>query len=151
HRMMIAVAAGLGGLLAMQAGAKIEAPLTAAYLLILGLRIAFEVPAGVPPAWIFRSVLDPRQNETLGVARRIVLAFLAPLVIAPWLAFAWWRWGAVSAILESLVVLALSLCAIEALLAGYRKIPLTCPTPGFRENFVMLCLIQVLSFLVFTR
>jgi hypothetical protein len=151
HRLVIAVAAGIGGLLALSAGATLEAPLSAAYLLILGLRIAFEIPASVPAGWIFRAALDPRTNETVGVARRIILAFLTPFVLAPWLAFASWRWGPLTAATGTLFVLAFSLCAAEALLVGYRKLPLTCPTPGFRENLVMLCLIQVLAFLVFTR
>jgi hypothetical protein len=151
HRFVIAVAAGLGGLLALRSGATLEAPLSAAYLLVLGLRVAFEIPAGVPSGWIFRASLDPRTNETLGVARRLILAFLAPLVLAPWFAFACWRWGAIAASVQTLFVLAFSLCAAEALLAGYRKLPLTCPTPGFRENLVMLCLIQVLGFIAFTR
>jgi len=150
HRLIICVAGGMGGLLALRAGATLEAPLSAAYLLILGLRIALEIPAGVPAAWIFRAALDPRANQTIGVARRIILAFLTPLVLIPWLAFASWRWGPLTAITGTLFVLAFSLCAAEAQLAGYRKLPLTCPTPGFRENLVMVCLIQVIGFLVFT-
>jgi len=150
HRLVIAVAAGMGGLLALRAGATLEAPLSAAYLLILGLRIAVEIPADVPAAWVFRSALDPRTNETLGVTRRIMLSFVTPFVLVPWSIFACWRWGAPTATLQVLVVLALSLCAMEGLLAGYRKLPLTCPTPAFRENLVMLCLIQVITFVIFT-
>jgi hypothetical protein len=37
------------------------------------------------------------------------------------------------------------------LLAGYRKIPLTCAVPGFRDNLLLLCVAQVLGFAVFTR
>jgi hypothetical protein len=48
-------------------------------------------------------------------------------------------------------VLALSLCFMEILLAGYRKVPLACPMPGFRDNLLMLCLMQFLGFEVFTR
>jgi len=52
---------------------------------------------------------------------------------------------------HTLYVLALSLCFVELLLAGYRKIPLTCPVPGFRDNFLLLCLIQFFGFECFTR
>ena len=81
HRLAIAVAVGLGWMAAFQDPAG--AALAAAYLLILGLRVAFELPAGVPANWIFRATLDPQQNETAGIARRVMLSFLTPLVLAP--------------------------------------------------------------------
>jgi hypothetical protein len=149
HRLCIAVSIGLGWLLASQEAAR--GSLIAAYLLILGLRLAFDIPAGVPANWIFRATLDPRRNETLPAARRVILSFLAPLVLLPALALTWWRAGFPIAALHTLYVLALSVSLTEILLAGYRKIPLTCPIPGFRNNLPMLCLIQLLGFEVFTR
>jgi hypothetical protein len=143
HRLAIAVAIGLGWM----AGSA----LAAAYLLILGLRIAFELPAGVPANWIFRLTLDPQRAETAAVARRAMLAFLTPLVLAPALAVAWWQSGVVVAIGHTLYVLALSAILMEVLLAGYRKLPCACPMPGFRDNFLMLCLLQLVGFVIFTR
>lgn len=142
HRMAIAVAAGLGWM----AGSS----LAAAYLLILGLRVAFEMPAGVRANWIFRATLDERRNDTAAVARRAMLAFLAVGVLAPALAIAWWQSGLVHAIGHTLYVLALSVALIEVLLLGYRKLPVTCPMPGFRDNFLMLCLIQFLGLVLFS-
>ena len=123
----------------------------AAYLLILGLRIAFDLPASVAGAWIFRVILDPREYQTLTVARRVIFSFLVPLVLLPTLAFFWWWWSFPIAVGHTLYVLALSLCFAELLLAGYRKIPLACPLPGFRDNFLLLCLIQFFGFECFTR
>jgi hypothetical protein len=164
HRLAIAVSIGLGWLLAFQTASSaaaspspiptlplLEAPLIAAYLLILGLRIAFDLPAGVPAAWIFRAILDPRENQTLPVARRVMLSFLVPLVLLPTLAFFWWRWNFLMAAEHTLYVLALSLCFVELLLTGYRKMPLTCPVPGFRDHFLILCLLQFFGFECFTR
>jgi hypothetical protein len=168
HRLWIAVALGLGYLLAFQSasetlsagesgrdilpeGPLLQAPLIAAYLLILGLRLAIDLPAGVPANWIFRSVLDARENETLGVARQVILSFVTPLVLLPSLVLSIWRWGLLTGLVQTLYVLALCLCLLEALLAGYRKVPLTCPMPGFRDNLLMLCLVQFLGFELFTR
>jgi len=168
HRLAIAVSIGLGGLLASQdlasvlpavvdkgttlpAVALLEAPLVAVYLLVLGLRIAIELPAGVSANWIFRAVLDSRENDALPVARRVLLSFLVPVVVVPDLAFSWWAWGAATAALHILYLLALSVSLIEVQLAGYRKVPLTCPMPGFRDNLLMLCLVQFLGFELFTR
>jgi hypothetical protein len=143
HRLAIAVTIGLGWM----AGSDFAA----AYLLLLGLRVAFELPAGVPANWIFRATLDPQRNETAGIARRVMLAFLTPLVIAPALAAAWWQAGLLTAIVHTAYLFALSASLMEILLAGYRKLPVTCPMPGFKDNFLMLCLIQLLGFLIFTR
>ena len=154
HRLAIAVSIGLGWLLALEdlaEGFDREAPLVAAYLLLLGLRVAFEIPASIASNWIFRAAVDPRSNESLGVGRHVMLSFLTCFVLVPWLAYSWWRWGAVVALLDTAFVLALSLCLIEALLTGYRKVPLACPMPGFRDNFLMLCLLQVLAFEAFTH
>ncbi len=154
HRLSIAVSIGLAWLLALQdlsEGLAREAPLVAAYLLLLGLRVAFELPASVPANWVFRAVLDPRNNESAGVARQVMLSFLTPLVLVPCLAYSWWRWGFLAAVPHTVYVLALSLCLIEVLLAGYRKVPLTCPLPGFRDNLLVLCLLQVLGFEAFTH
>jgi hypothetical protein len=157
HRLCIAVAAGLGWVLGAQAASgtselsRLSAPLIAAYLLILGLRIAFDLPAGLAANWIFRAVLDWRANEALPAARRVMLSFLIPLVLLPTFAIAWWRWSPAVAALQTLYVTAVSVCLIEILLFGYRKIPLTCPMPGFRENLVALCLIHFLGFELFTQ
>jgi hypothetical protein len=167
HRLFIAVSIGLGWLLAVQevsstipavwdksglpAVAMLDAPLAAAYLLILGLRVAFELPAGVPANWVFRTIVDGRENETLPVARRVLFSFLIPFVVLPDLVLSWWAWGPVTAGIHLLYLLALSLCLIEVQFAGYRKVPLTCPMPGFRDNLLMLCLVQFLGFELFTR
>ena len=164
HRLCLAVAVGLGWLLAVQnvAGARagsdvlpaigvLAAPLTAAYLLILGLRVALEMPVTLPANWAFRIVLDPKENETAFIARRVLYAFLVLFVLAPCLAFSLWRLSPGVAVLHTLYVLALSAFLVELLLTNYRKMPLGCPTPGFRQNLLMLCLLQLFYFLAFTR
>jgi hypothetical protein len=125
--------------------------LIAAYLLILGLRVAFDLPAGVSSNWIFRATVDAREKSAQPVARRVMLAFLTLCVVLPTAASWVWLWGWRAAISETFYLFALSLCFIEFLLEGYRKVPLTCPMPGFRDNFLMLCLLQFLGFELFTR
>jgi hypothetical protein len=154
HRLSLAVSIGLGWLLALQdisEGRDHEAPLVAAYLILLGLRVAFDLPASVAANWNFRVALDPRSNESACVARQVMLSFLTSFVLLPCLAYSWWRWGLGLALLHTAYVLALSLCLIETLLTGYRKVPLTCPLPGFRDNLLLLCLLLVLGFEAFTH
>ena len=150
HRLCVCVAMGIGWLAAWNSG-PLAAPFSAAYVLILGLRLAFEIPAAAPASWVYRAVLDPREHETLPIARRAIFAFLTPIVLLPALALAWWNAGLATACLHTAYLAALSLCAAELQLAGYRKIPLTCPTPGFRDHLLVLCLLQFLGFELFTR
>ncbi len=168
QRFCISVSVALGWLLAFQSAssgltprphppswppevALLAAPLMTAYLLMLGLRLAFELPAALPANWIFRSTLPCLEHETVGIGRRVMLAFLTPLVLLPNLVLFSWRAGFQVAMLHTLYVLALSLCLIEILLSGYRKIPFTCLMPGFRENLLLRCLLQLLGFIAFTR
>jgi hypothetical protein len=166
HRLALAVSVGLGWLLALDdvanapaaapgnpfpSLAQLAAPLSAAYVLILGLRVAFELPAGVSANWIFKAILDPREEAALPVARRLMFSFLVPVVALPGFAYAYATSGFSMAAMETLYLLALSWCAMELQLAGYRKVPLTCPMPGFRDNLLMLCLMQFLGFELFTR
>jgi hypothetical protein len=143
HRLIIAVALGLG--------AMAQSALAAAYLLILGLRIAFEIPAAVPANWIFRATLDSPTLDTAPIARRAIFAFLTTLVLVPTLGLTVYRAGPIYAVVHTAYVAALSIALVELFLAGYRKLPVTCPMPGFKDNFLMLCLIQFLGFLLFSR
>jgi hypothetical protein len=157
HRMCIAVAAGLGWLLGMQQAmaadraTRLEAPFTAAFLLILGLRIAFELPAGVASNWVFRAALNPSANPALNAPRRVILSFLVLVVLAPAFVLGWRDMGFFVAAMHTMVVLALSLSLGEIMLTGYRKIPLTCPLPPFRDNFLALCVIQITAFALFIQ
>ncbi|HEX3876114.1 MAG TPA: hypothetical protein VHW24_03955 [Bryobacteraceae bacterium] len=157
HRMCLAVAAGLGWLLGAQLAmspdfnSRLEAPFTVAYLLILGLRIAFEMPASVPANWAFRAALDTRVHPGLGAVRRVILSLLVPLVVAPAFVLAWRDIGFGAALIHAFVVLALSMSLAEVMLAGYRKIPLTCPMPPFGSNFLVLIVIQIVAFALFMQ
>ena len=162
HRLCFAVTLGLGWLLAFQrlasvpaaataipAAAELEAALIAAYLLTLGLRVALALPVSLPAGWVFRSNIDPSQNETAAIARRIFAAFITCFVLAPSLALSVWRIGVAAALLHTFYTLAISALLVECYLAGYRAMPLGCPTRGFRHSLPLVCLLQILGFLAF--
>ena len=64
---------------------------------------------------------------------------------------AWWNWSLGFAALHTFYVLAFSLFLIELQFSGYRKIPLGCPRPEFRENLLAMCMIQFFAFFALTR
>lgn len=144
HRMTIGVSVAIGWLLAAQTGDPLrQGPLVAGYLLLLGLRAAFDMPAAASASWIFRTILDEKENEAPAVARRVMAGFLTPLVLAPALAAGWWAWGPAAAVLHTFYVAALCGVLMEVFLVNYRKLPLACPMPGFRHNFLVVFLIHV--------
>jgi hypothetical protein len=83
------------------------------------------------------------------VSRRVMLSFLTPLVLAPAFVWGWWEWGIGTAALHTFYVLGLAWTLMELLLVNYRKLPLTCPMPGFRDNFLMMCGIQITGLVFF--
>ena len=170
HCLVIGAAAGLGFVLAVETVADslarsahmagsapmsslLSPPLIVGYLLICGLRFAFELPAALPANWVFRAVLmqtDIEAAQTAQVARNVILSFLTPLVFVPCLIWYSVVIGPRLAALHTLYVLALSLLLIDVLLFGFRRIPLTCPSPPFRNHLIVLCLLYALGFIAFT-
>src|SRR5450432_2243478 len=124
----MSVGLGLGWLMASPRFARSRAPHR-------GVSADSRYPPGLrTPGRRARQLDVPRGA---GPARRIMIAFHAPLVLLPAFALAWWHAGLATAAIHTLYVLALSLCMIEIQLAVYRKIPLTRPMPGFQGNFLI--------------
>jgi hypothetical protein len=125
-------------------------PLTMAYFVICGLRFVFEMPVELEANWMFQVILDPDRHESAAVARNASLALVVMAIILPTLAVYWALWDWRIAALHAIYVLGLSLLLIEGLLVGFRKIPFTCSFPPFRHNVVMLALLGVMGYFVFT-
>jgi len=151
HRLCLAVSLGLGWLLAVQSQSLEEGSLMSAYLLVAGLRLAFELPASVSANWIFRTLVSTQEAAALPVARQVMLNFLALGVLLPAFAWAWSVRGLGSAAIHTAYVLALTVCVMEILLWGYRKLPLTSPIPGFRDHLPLSCLSLFLGFEAFSH
>jgi len=147
HRLGLVMSIGVGWLFAF-AARGLEAPLAAAYIAILGARLAFELPAALSANWIFRVALHAHAAESCPTTR-VILSFLSPFVLAPTFVFSCLHSGWGAAFLETACVLALSLGLIAIFLEGYRKIPLTYPMPEFRDNFLLLFLVHILGFELF--
>ena len=129
----------------------LAAPLAVAYLMILGLRFVFEVPSGLNANWVYKVILDQEQHPTRAVARKMMLTFLVPGVLAP-VAIAYsWVWGVAAGLLHAAYVVALSAVLMEIVLLRFRKIPFTCTLPLFENHALMRVLIYVIGFFVFTN
>jgi hypothetical protein len=124
-------------------------PLILSYCIIVGLRLAFELPTELQANWIFRFCVDKHKHEARSLGLKAILSFVLPwvwLFAAPIYAYFWGWW---SGIFQAVVVTVWSFLLAEILLLKFRKLPFTCPYPQFRHSAVVLALSYVLGFFVF--
>ena len=128
----------------------LAAPLALAYFFIVGIRFVLEVPTGVTANWVYKVILDRSPRETSGVARKIMLTFLAPAVILPCAAGYSWASGPRVGLVHAAYVLILSVLLMDIVLLRFRKIPFTCTLPQFQNHAIMLVFIYFIGFFLFT-
>lgn len=142
-------AATAGGRNALPSAVWLSIPLIVIYFLLLGIRFSFEIPVMLRANWIFRLRTNPDANECVGLARKIMLTFLTPVVAAVLLVYGFrlsWRIG----VIHAAIVAAVSMLLIEILLVRFRKIPFTCSAPHFKSNVLVSVFFYVLGFVLFT-
>jgi hypothetical protein len=125
-------------------------PLTLVYFLVLGLRCAFDIPASIRANWLFRLTIDPETRECTTLTRKVIFAFLFPaliLICFPLYAY-FWSWG--TALIHTAVVAAMCVMLTEILLMHFRKVPFTCSAPVFKSHAIVVVLVYIFGFFVFT-
>ncbi len=145
-----ALSALAGPTLAVPDSETLSIPLIVAYFVICGLRFVFEMPVELESNWVFQVALDPDKHESAAVARNVILTVVTVGIALPALVAyaAAWSWSI--AILQAIYLLAMSLLLAEGLLVGFRKIPFTCSFPRFRNDVLMLAVLGVIGYFVFT-
>lgn len=166
HRLLLAGFIGLGIAIAIQDistdgrvamhstgrlpdAALLSAALAVVFFLLSGLSIAFNVPAELPANWTFCVISEFRSDDARRVARKLMLAFLAPVIVAT-AAICSASWGARLGIAHTAFVLLASLLLTEILLMSYRKIPFACSHSAGKHNAGMVLAVYFLSFLFFS-
>jgi hypothetical protein len=156
HRLVLTAVGGLALVLASQAlldafadanslrqaaltPDALSVPFILSFLVIVGLRIVFEIPAELRSNWIFQFMVDPDQQECETLARRIILILVLPWLLAISLPVYAYLEGWKVAILHSLLVVAWAVLLTNIVLIRFRKIPFTCTLPVFKQHsFVTL-------------
>jgi hypothetical protein len=129
--------------------ALLGVPLAVAYFLLFGLLLAFRIPAFRRSNWIFRISVDPATSQCEALARRVMVTFSAPLMIATLAIYShYWGWKIAAA--HTIIVSIMMLLLIETLLLGYRQIPFTCNRPPFKESSFVWFVVCVLGFYGFS-
>jgi hypothetical protein len=116
---------------------------------LLGIRLAFEVPSDLSANWIFKLWVEPGGEQPRQLARRVLLTFsigwIAPLCFL----FAAFVWDWPTALLQTAILTACSVVFVEFLLVKFRKIPFTCSYPAFQSNSTVVLLSYLFGFEVF--
>jgi hypothetical protein len=166
HRLVLTAVGGLALVLASQAlmdafdGGKslrqaaltpdaLSIPFILSFLIIVGLRVVFEIPADLRSNWIFQLMVDPDRQECEGLARRVILILVLPWLIAISLPVYAYLEGWKVACLHTLLVVTWALLLTNIVLIRFRKIPFTCTLPLFKQHSFVTLLSGCFGFLIY--
>jgi hypothetical protein len=140
----------MNGISHVPSAAILSIPLTLAYFLILGMRCAFEVPLALRANWLFRLTVSPDTFECAPLARKLIFLLIFPPLILIGLPVYARFWGWELASIHIVIVGAMCALFTKVLSMQFRKIPFTCSLPAFKSNSIVVILIYVIGFFVFS-
>lgn len=166
HRLVLTGVGGLALVLASQAlmtasettkSARMAAmtpealsiPFTISFLLIIALRVVFEIPAELRANWVFQLMLDADRPESEPLARRVIfLAVLPWLLMVTFVAYFYLESPLIAAIHTALVV---TWCCLltNIVLIRFRKLPFTCSLPVFKQHSIVILIALCFGFLIY--
>jgi hypothetical protein len=124
-------------------------PYILCFCIILGIRLAFEIPSDLRANWVFALWIDPDALQTRPIARRVLLTFaLAPLVPICFVSSTI-LWGFAVAILHTAIFTVCTIAFVELLLLRFRKIPFTCSYPQFQSHSALIFVAYLFGFVIF--
>ncbi len=125
-------------------------PYILSFCIIIGIRLAFEIPSDLRANWVFALWIDPDALQTRPIARKVLLTFsLAPLIPVCFPSSAI-LWGVDTALLHTAIFTACTVAFVELLLLRFRKIPFTCSYPQFQSHSALIFIAYLFGFLIFT-
>lgn len=124
-------------------------PFIVSYCLIVGLCFAFSIPMELRANWVFKLLLEKAMPECIPLARKVLLTFVVPWVLAIVLPLHVYLWGWMSGLLHVFMVTLWATLLADILLLRFRKVPFTCSYPPFRNSAIMLLVIYLLGFFLY--
>ena len=155
HRFFLATYGGFGAAMAVLTlpsgrSGLVELPLELSFVLVSGLRAAFNFPSELSANWAFRLTETEGIQPYLSATRKwIVLCGVLPLflLLTP-VEFAFFDWRL--AVFHLAYGIALSLLLVEIMFFGFRKAPFTCAHFPGKVNLVFLSVIYILGFSMYS-
>ena len=165
HRLVLTGIAGLALVLASQAllasfeearslrraamaPAALSVPFILTFLIIVGLRLVFEIPVELRANWIFQLMLDADKQESQGLARHVTLVAVLPVTLAITFVTYTYLAGVEIAVLHTLLVGAFSVLLTDIVLVRFRKLPFTCTMPVFKQHSIVILLSFCFGYLI---
>jgi hypothetical protein len=128
----------------------LSVPFILSFCIVVGIRLAFEIPSNLRANWIFALWIDPHTLQARSIARKTLLTFsLGPLVPVCFVS-SWLIWGFGIAFLHVAIFTACTAAFVELLLLRFRKIPFTCTYPPFQSHSALIFVAYLFGFLLFT-
>ncbi len=128
----------------------LSVPFLLSFCLIVGIRLAFEVPSDFRANWVFALWIDPNALQIRSIARKVLLTFsLIPLVPLCFVS-SFVLWSLSVALLHSAIFTGCTIAFVELLLLRFRKIPFTCSYPPFQSHSALVFVAYLFGFMFFT-
>jgi hypothetical protein len=156
HRLFLATYGGFGVALAVMhfssgKSGLLQLPLTLSFILVSGLRAAFNFPSELQGNWAFQVSEVNHAGEYMAAMRKwIVLCAIVPLfaLMAP-MEFACFSWGV--ALFHLAFGIMLSVLLMELMFVGFNKVPFTCAYFPGKVNLTGLSALYVFGFTTYSR
>ena len=124
-------------------------PFIISFLVVVGLRLVFEIPTELRSNWIFQLMLDRDGEECEPLARKVILTLLLPGLLAitfpAYVYLEGWR----IACLHTLLVTTWTVLLTNVVLIRFRKLPFTCTLPLFKQHSFVTLLSVCFGFLLY--
>lgn len=166
HRLVLTGFAGLALVLTSQAlmlasaGAKsaseaartpaaLSIPFVLTFLIIVGLRLVFEIPAELRSNWVFQLLIDPETQQSENLARRIMLVSVLPWVLPITFAVYLPLEGILVTALHTAIVTIGAVLLTNIVLVRLRKLPFTCTPPVFKQHSIVILISFCFGYLIY--
>jgi hypothetical protein len=166
HRLVLTGIGGLGLVLASQAlmesfdraksarqvaltPGALSLPFILSFVLILGLRLVFEMPAELRANWLFQLMVDSDRQESEPLARKVILLALVPATVAILFPTYVYLAGIVVATIHTVVVLTWAVLLTNVVLLRFRKLPFTCTMPVFKQHSIVIAVTFCFGYLLY--
>jgi len=166
HRLVLTAIGGLSLVLASQAlmdafqsvkswrdaalsPDALSIPFILSFLMIVGLRLVFEIPVDLRSNWIFQLMLDQNGEECEPLARKVILILVLPWLLAITFSLYLYVQGWVMACLHVLLVAAWAVLLTNIVLIRFHKLPFTCTLPLFKQHSFVTLLSVCFGFLLY--
>jgi hypothetical protein len=166
HRLVLTAIGGLALVLASQALMNafestkslrkaaltpdaLSLPFIITFLIVIGLRVVFEIPAELRANWVFQLVLHPGRRECEALARKVIFVCVLPWVLIITFAVYIYLEGLRVAAVHTLLLATWTVLLTNIVLIRYRKLPFTCTLPVFKQHSIVILISGGFAYLLY--